>query len=545
MLFKKRSLLPFLLLGFALLLMILFIFNAHWDFHYRTILPPYVFVLVDKSLSVGNVPDLKNSPILRINYFADTVSEKTNGLNPEFTALFDSIRTIKNKAGMDSKIIVLSDFNDNASLSPSEKFPFVYPVIVQNETNERNRISLYKVEMPEWIQAKEGVKIKIFTYVSGSVSASVNSIKAKLTLKNEKNVLSEKIVTLKTGLNELSWEQTFSFAGCQLIQFQVENLSDPAAKPSSLSRLVQSVPEFYRIYFLAGKPSEEYAFVKRFLGKIKWVKIESALLKQKGETIAIPNLQNDSGVILMDLEDRQIRNFEALQEARKRKIPIFYQVGLNEISQTRLLLGLFTNGNFMENFSERKFLYNNNELIVKSILDSEGLIWDFQDKGRVFWGWDTWKWDFMKIPEELAYQNFENFWQNNLHFILEESGMGMELEKLNYVLGEENPLHQNKKGIYSFLTNQKEEKIFISDNPEELALKTPNLEIARNYQTNLIFLDQIKDFEGYAKTIMGNQKVFVEKILTIDFRSNIIIFLLIAACLIFFWILSDYEKIKG
>ncbi len=536
---KKKSLILSFLLSPTVFLSLLFLFNYQLTVKYRKEIKETVCLLVDKSRSVpsfnpGLLPD-----DIKVFYFADTVSENTNRLNDQYTALYDSLNYLKIKFGGNTKIAVISDFNDNYSYIPFEKLPDIYPIIIKpvNKTNN-DPLSLTEAALPEYLQSgqKENIKIKI---------ESARDQKADLKIIDSGRNIRNIPVHLKPGENESDIPLVPGRPGFHIISFTIDNKEDRYTNNNSIVRAIDVLPEFYKILLISGKPSAEFAFIRRFLAGLKWIKTDAVVLKEYRDKIRFPECLSYNGIILLDLKDSQFSDLTELIKAIKAQKPIFYEPGLNEYHEMRQLLGLFSIGPALENFKEKTFNYDNSELIVKTALDEKDLLIEPLPRSRVFFGFDTWKWDFSRLGEDIAYNLFAHFWQNNVNFLIGDKNQGLLFNKLNYITGENNPAGVSAPGIYRRPTNRQETLYSISDNPMENGMLTENRETAAGYNSNFIYLDQITNLGGYLKNLRNGKITYQNAQFEIGFRNNIIIFLLIVLCSAAFWILKDYFEIKG
>lgn len=538
---KKTSWYNAFFFGFFVLLALLFLFRQEWTFRFERKTKPPVIFLIDKSLSVAGIPHHIPGEILKkypVYYFADTVSERTNGLNPEITSLYDAVRSLRNTAGPAARIFAVSDFNDNGSvyLNRPEKSPYVYPVILRKKNTAPENPVLYDVRFPDFVEAGEPVGFTVLVYAP-RVS------RADLEIRDGEKILFRKSVTAgpEISTNDLTLPEGPGFTGNRILTFRIAGSSGDN-RDQTVLRSVDSIPAMQKILFLCGRPSEEFAFLKRFLEKIRWLRTEVVLLKSAQETFQASRIDaRYHAVILMDLSPAQLTGGWPPKIIQASSVPVFYQTGLRAPDEIYSLVRAFTNLRPapLAGTGEKKFSYNGNDLIIQT---SCGMDQDLIDAGqhtRVFFGWGTWKWDFIRSKEDIAYNLYDSFWQNQINYLLSASVSASLPEKLNEIAGE-NP-ERPAVGNYTIQTNGKSFLVRVGHNPPEVSGIPANIKAASFYQTNLFFADQPLNYPELIRQAAGNELVKTVQTIRIDFTRNWFVFLLMALSLILFWIFRDRE----
>jgi hypothetical protein len=386
--------------------------------------------------------------------------------------------------------------------------------------------TIYAADLPENIQTGEPIPLKITLY-----STVVNT--QTLVIKIDGKIASTSRLKLHQGLVEVKPSLVLADKGYHLIEFSLEG-------STAVRKLIYCLPEFYHIVIIAGRPSEELSFLKHFLDKLRWIQVDVKLLSRKLDTALIPEASRYNGLILMDLEDNQLKNAGQLASYSR---PVIYQPGIHPFQKVRGLWSAFTKEIPLESFGERKILWNGQELIVNSAYDSDQLTMDYPNRKRIITGWDTWKWDFSRTAEGINYNDHETFWQNNLNFLL--SGEATALPpQLNYFTGEENPAGQKIPGLYQVKTNGNEMKILIADNPAENPAIGAGFETAKLVSTNAVWFEDIKDWKSYVDKLRSTDKSFKVIPVRIDFQHNVVIFLCMVFFLVISWFFQDRKTVR-
>jgi hypothetical protein len=535
LLIKKTSWFNALFFAVFALLALLYLFRQEWNFRWNENTRPPVYFLIDKSLSVSGMSDPVPAPVLSrypVYYFADTVSPRAKDLNPETTSLFDAIHFLKNTAGPEARIFVASDFNDNGSLNGFEAFAHVYPIVMRKEERSNGSLSLVDVQIPEFIESDENVRFTVRAY-------SPRAVNAELRVRDVNKIIYRKTILAGPGTYENVIDANFGFTGDKVLTFEI---TDAAGKPGKnpVRRSVDGISGMQKILLACGRPSEEFVFLKRFLEMIRWLKTETVLLKSSGDVLK-PSLLNEryNAVILVDLSSKQA-NAAFLNRLKEMSVPVFYQTGLRGMEEIFPLVGAFTNIKLIQGAAEKKFSYNGNDLILQTSYSMENDLFDAGPRARIFFGWGTWKWDFIRLKEDIAYNNFDSFWQNQVNFILSASVSPALPAKLNFTVGEDPA--RFSEGIYTFKTNGREFYLNVTHRPQETAdipadMKTPFL-----YNTNLVFAGRPVNYPEWIRRAVGNETVRTARTLHIDFTRSWIALVLMALSLVLFWIFRDREE---
>ena len=131
--YKKGPWAASIIFSLIIFLLIAFLLQIKISLDYSLSKKPVVNLLIDNSLSlesnlkqIHNIQQLSKIPSVKVFYFADILSENTNELNPEFSSLYDSLNTLRNKVPENESIIVISDFQDNYSISSFKTWQNIY-----------------------------------------------------------------------------------------------------------------------------------------------------------------------------------------------------------------------------------------------------------------------------------------------------------------------------------------------------------------------------------------------------------------------------------
>jgi hypothetical protein len=512
-----------------------FLFDTRAEFKYTVRAYPEIYFLIDKSASCTPDPAVLDELISQaggghVYYFANTISRETNSLNPQFTVLFDAVRTLLNTIPPNSRIVIVSDFLDNASLSPAPKSGLIYPVITPQPGGE---LALYRADMEDYYQSGEPVKIPLHIYSKSPQIVTVS------VLDNGKPALKQTF-PVKAGMNILKLPLAFHTEGFRTVTVSV-NGSGGDTNNYSVTRIVNILPSYYKILVVCGRPSPEYAAIKRFLEQIRWVSPEFHVMISKSDTYTLDNLAAYQGILLMDLSDYQLKNTAALA-AYKNKI--FYQPGLKRFDEIPAIFAALSLSGLKPKQSETKFSYNNQDLVVKTSFERDNPLFDTTPNIRVFLGWDSWKWDFITLSMGINMGVYADFWRNQLNFIIGGKNTGGVPDKLNYFSGEKNPSGKTLPGIYLVSADSMKYPISVQDNPAETAMLPPDTLAAKEFNTNAVEMTSIDNVPAFLSTIRGADQIERTDTVLIAFRDNFWIFLVFLSTILAFWIVRDMEEIK-
>ncbi|OHD54768.1 MAG: hypothetical protein A2Y33_02020 [Spirochaetes bacterium GWF1_51_8] len=532
---RKNSVAASLLFGAALFTAAHFAFDTRIEIKYTIRDYPDVYLLIDQSASCNGLsPTLGELIALaggdKTFYFADTISQDVGTLNPEFSLVFDAVRTLGNKIAPGSKIVTVSDFLDNSSIGKPEWSPHVYPLVYGGMGDT---LSIYSFSADEYIQGGEPAMMNIEVY-----SDSAKSVTLVLS-ENGKAVMTKQLA-LKPGINPAKIPHTFQSQGYKILGVAV-NGGDTATNNNSLKWAVNIMPSYYKLLVVAGRPSEEYAALKRFLDKIRWISPEYAVLKSKEETYSLKGIDTYNAIILLDLSGSQLEDLQTLSSTKKK---VFYQPGVKKKAEAASLLEAlgFDSPEFKP--GETKFLYNGQELVVKTGFANTPLLFETAQNIRIFLGWDTWKWDFLTLAMGIDLGIHSDFWRNQLNFLIGGADSVNLPDKLNYVAGSMNPAGTNLPGVYTVSLKGQTHPVSISLNPAEHAGLPPDVSAAKTISSNLHYVSSVDNWKEYFEGVRGNEKLEKEIALLFMFRNNPVVFFVLLAMLTMFWILKDTEEIK-
>lgn len=542
LLIKRTAWFNALFFGIFILFVLLFVFKKELNIRWSERIPAPVYLLVDRSLSSTGryYPHFQaNSPRYKVFYFADSLSERTNGLNPEFTSLYDSIRALKNTAGAQAKIIVFSDFLDNNSLNGFEKTGGVYPVLPERSSLTSNYFSLTDIRIPDFYETGEPVPLTASFYSS-------RSRRKELLVLDGNRVLNARSIPAGKGYQTVQWDMTLPQTGNRILTFVLKDPDSGQTAVPQVKKSVEGISGMQRILFIAGRPSEEFVFLKRFIEKIRWLRTDF-VLPATGKKKINPNIisrQKYNALIFMDVSKDQFASGDPAEQMRSTGLPVFYQTGTRNFDEIETLVRSFTNITSLRNYSEIKFRYNNNDLIVLSALATENQLLEISPKERIFFGWNSWKWDFIRSKEDIAYNDYESFWQNQINFLLNSSVNRSLPVRLNYYFGENDipGTNDQKSGLLRYQTNGQNYLMTVGHHPAESAPLPPDTDTALRYQTNLVFADEIASFPEWIEKVRGKEKVTVERKWSVSFANDLPAFIIMALSIILFWIFRDREE---
>lgn len=526
--FRRVSALSAVFLALFLWLALLALFGKTAHFTITSRERPKAAFLLDVSRSVQadfQAIEKLNSRDTPVYYFSGSLSDRKSLLEQGETAVIDSILTARKLLGDNTRLIVVSDFNDNASMNTFTRQDNVIPVVTPPSGQNAGSPVLLTIESPETIESEEPFQWYARIY-------SPKTAKASIILKNKSQIVQSVAVTLKPGINWVTNQSTLTGKGIQDLTFSI-------GKSSSLRRLIYSVSQLYRLALIAGRPSEELAFLRRLLSKLKWIGIEANILLKPGDFAVIPKQDEYQGLIIMDITDKQIKNPLSLNVFKK---PVLFIPGLHGQDETAQIWSSFTGNIPQDDLGERRISYNGQDLVVQSAYYLQAPTLDISEIRKVVLIWDTWKWDFSALTGPFTANNHEVFWQNCLNFIL-SGNQTPPLPRLNYITGEDNPAQAKTPGLYSYQSNGTEMKALIQDNPAETGQIGPDRDAAAILDKNILSFETIKDWSVLAAKARGNETILKKTPVTFDFRTNAVSLALMLLFLLLSWILRDVKKI--
>lgn len=543
-LFKRKWLITSILFGLCLLFFGMFLFGKTLSYEVSIDEQSEIYLLIDSSKSARIILDQSgNSEILqgiqeeidkdKIFYFADNFSHNTNQINEQYSAIYDTIYSINREMNEHSRLLVISDFNDNYSLLTPVMSDNIYPVLLDSEVDDR--VSIYQLNVDEYLQT--GDKSQISVNIQSETEQT-----AYLELSTEQIDIYQGDVQLSPGTNLFSFKQSFYQEGYSLIKAEIFEKGDVYTNNNTTARLVKVIPSYYKILVIAGKPSQELAFLRRFLNDIKWIETEFTILKTDTNTINPDELYTYSGLILLDIHNKQVENPSQLSTYQG---GLLYLPGLNSPEKVLPLIRLFTNLNDDPGEGEIKFEYNDHELFVDTQFKNSDMLIIPSSGTAIFLGWNTWKWDFMNLAVGIDMNYYNEFWKNQLIFLISSDKTAKIQDNLNYVQGEDLPIQTDSTGMVDFYTNGQTASFYVGENPSETGILTSNYKVAKRYSTNISYLSEMENIPEWLNSIRGSQVYQTVKTITIDFKHNIWLFITFLIFLILFWLSADWADIKS
>lgn len=524
----KRTVLASIMFAAAVLLAGLFVTGGRIAFEYYVRARPEAYLLVDASGSCSGLADdpvvqglMKHIPSRNVRYFAGSLSSSRSQVDPNYTALADSLRTLLGSLDENARVAVVSDFRDNRSLIEPFADPRVF-ALLSGETPSAPVVSGF--EAPEFAQSGESFDVSATVYAPTAASVGY-------TLTLDGRVVSRGVWNLPQGESTISLKVRPASEGFALLELKTDG-GDGA------QRMIDVLPSFYKVWFAAGRPSAEFARVRRFFERIRWLKCDVRILARPGETLTIPQTGYDA-YVLMDLSDAQVANPATVGSIRE---PVFYATGARRPVEIAGLLSAFTNLRLTGAPQDKPFRFGNTETVVRVIADVEPLM-EVSPLRRVFFGWDTWKWDTGSVSLGIDENRFVSFWKAQAAFLIAGRSQPVELDRLNYFTGEPNPAGAATPGVHTFSTNGATYRILVTDNPAERPLP-PDFNAARQFTTNVSPLESAADARVYLRTVLGTDKVLTRREFSFEFRKRPEAYIALVVILILFWLLGDLQKLK-
>lgn len=523
-LLRKRSAGTSLLLALAVLLLGMFAFDKKIAFDAVRRERPSLVLLTDVSKSCASVTNSAEwralsqaVPARNRWYFADALSRNPAALNAEYTAAADGLHTLLGRLPESARVVLVSDFRDNRSGLDPFSDPRVTCVAAGSPVTGP---VVAGFEAPEFVQSGETSQADVTVY-----SPSAASVAYSLTSGGNGTL------RVPAGLSEHALAFRPSAEGFTVVELR--------AGDSTARRMVDVLPSFYRIYIAAGRPSPEFARVRRFFDGTRWMKCDAKLLVRPGDTVTLPESGYD-GMILMDLSDAQVRNPAALDRF---PAPVLYATGLRKAAEYAGLLSHFTNLKPAGQASDRSMRIGTADAVVRLAAANVEPLVTVSPSRRVFFGWDTWKWDASAEALGVEENRFGAFWKQQAVFLIAGRSRPVELDRLNYVTGEPNPSGAADAGVHEVPTNGNVYKILVADNPAEASLP-PDLETAARFSTNVVTLDSLSSPKAFAAGLTRGPRVILLQHFEFSFRTHWLSYVLLAAALILYWVLADLEGMK-
>lgn len=521
---KKQKTLEALFFSLALLFGLFFLFQTEIAFDFRVKLENRPYLLIDVSESCV---DLENEILRglideagksRTYYFSDRVSQNPQELSPQKTALFDSLKLLQKELPENARVLLYSDCNDNDSLSEDSEV-FITTVLL----SDANQLvpKFFDTTLPELIEAEEKTDFEIEI-------VSPYPTNLTLTLFQDDAKTATQSFSLEEGKNSVEISHVFSGEGFRTLSFKMGN--------ESLTRMAYLSGGFYSVMLAAGRPSEEFAAVKRFLQNIRYIDLESQVLISKEETLDFSSIGDYDGLLLMDVTSSQIEDFSPLKNFDGK---IFYSVGLQSFSSGVLLH--FTNLSVFPVSSSKNFEYQGKDLTVDTAYDADDILIKSENL-RIFFGWNSWKWDFRNLPLGYSENAFDSFWKNQVSFLIENESVLPTDENLNRLLGEDG---LETIGKTNLLENGESISVWVDHNPRETGKLNPDFSTASALSESQTNLSEIEDAKAFYRSFTGDERISEWKHFSLNFAESILTLIGFFVFALLFWIFSDIWHISS
>lgn len=535
--FSWKAALPFAL---AVFLMTQFITGRKWTLHWTVSRRPPVFLLADGSLSMKGYFDgpIPGGRSYAVRYFASRLfrdSTRKAG-DAQSTSLYDSVRLLKNEGGPRARVILLSDLRDNASAEPLEQTEGVLPLVFTNAPAAPGPF-LTRTDIPDYFETGGPVPLRL----------EVRSPRAGdfigVSIREGDRTLLDRNYPLARGSNSITAEFYPRFEGAGVVTVRIRS----GESSVSFQRALFGMPARSRILLLCGRPSAEFAFLRRFLERLSWIRTDSRVLVRPGEKFPPPDTGRYHGVIVMDASPEQFANMTSFfSQAASSRVPVLIQTGLRPLRDISALASVFPDvpdDHFraLRDPAAVSMKVGQEELPVLVSVSSPSVLFDAGQRARIFTGWDTWKWDFEELARGLSLNRFERFWQNQIQYLLKDTAPGHPFRTLNFLPGAPDPARYPTNGIYSVVSNGTRYLLSVQDNPAE-TFGGPGMDPAAldGFGDRLVFKGW-QDLNDQAERLTAKEKVRVRKSLTIDPAQDPAVWILVFLCLALFWAVKDRE----
>ena len=527
----KTNIVQSALFAFFLFCVTLFCFDEKIVYRETAQIAPEVFLLIDRSLSCQtqetNLAGKLGASIepAKVYYFGENIARRPEDVVGMKTAVWDAIAALETAIPEDGRIVVISDFRDNASRNPFSSNRNVKYVAMGKGRTARTMPTDFGI--PEFCQSGESVSVSFSVF-----GAEDSEFRWEVRL-NSRTVASG---VKKTTRGENRFTEKIPVYGEGYAEAELR-IRTEAGDESVQSRMIHCLPENYRILIAAGRPSEELAFVRRFAEGLKWIKVDTAVAKRPGEKIKLSDLDRFSGLFLMDIADTQIDGIERLKEWRK---PIFYQPGLRNFDEIRGLMSLFTNARIPNRFSVTGFEQKGRNTAIRTAFAGTDPVIATSRNRKAFLGWETWKWDFAGMALDADWNYFDDFWRDTIRFLTQSRESTPPISRLNYMTGEKTPRGFRSEGFYSVETNGVTARFCVYANAAESEEIPPDV----SGISNAVFLEDITNAEAFIAEVRGTDRKMSVRQTTIELRKEIWFLLAMFVSLTVFWFLKDLKEIR-
>ncbi|OGS45517.1 MAG: hypothetical protein A2539_10145 [Elusimicrobia bacterium RIFOXYD2_FULL_34_15] len=301
---------------------------------------PSVALLIDNSLSMGNVSTREFEKVKSIlksqfignamvspHYFSfssdikeltekDIQSLKIQGSKTDILGALEKTKTNFLGKNLDG-IILFSDGNQNVEKDDFEilnelsnlKIPVLVVKIEQKDIQKN--ISISKIEIPEIIFRNTNAIINIKIHTFGFTNKNI-----PIYLKSGNNIIQTKTLNIQNdGMYELAFEITPDKAGVNNYSIETPTYQGEKSYSDNIKKFTLEVePEKIRILYLCGQPSFNYSFLRTTLKNDPNIELVSFIILRNPENIvAVP----DSELSLIpfpvdEIFSREIFNFDML-----------------------------------------------------------------------------------------------------------------------------------------------------------------------------------------------------------------------------------------
>jgi hypothetical protein len=543
----RNAIVPSLLFPIAFFLVTGFIAGFRFDFPYRKVTRPKVFLLQDVSRSLTNTnPSLFVDPRYRkltadrnvvVIRFSDRPSKDGKGLDTGKTALADSVNRLMEENAGNNVFVVLSDFQDNASVS-TEFLRKVDISVLAGRPTADGLAALANVAFDEYVQAGErnDAAFRFFTLKKDAVT---------LTASADGRTIARRKVASRPGWNLEKLPVILEGDRFRKVDFRLETRSVSGTVYPGVSRMVRSLDHLWKFFVCAGRPSPEYSYFHRFFNRMRFLRTDSRILIGQNERAALPSPDSCDALVLIDLADRQIENPQTISAWLKSGKPVLYLPGIREYAECRTIFGALGVALPMDDVQESKFLLGSREMTVKTAFDVPALISRPLSNVEVRFAWDTWKWKSLSEASGVEDSAYEDYWRDALLFLSGKTRDEQRAIRLNWIAGEGNPSGDESPGEKICRTNGAEYRILVEKPDMEERLAFNDEDYARRVSERTVTLEEfLRDFQ--VRKALARKGTRVEKsMFRLDFRKFPALLPIVIILLLTAWLLSDLHAARS
>lgn len=529
----------FLKLNLAIFFTLFILYVADLDISWesKNLSTPQVTILVDKSRSIPTdiqeiiMNELKSSlKNVRIEYFSEIFSEDPVQVPVSGTALWDTLSVLQKN---NQRFLVISDFRDTASILTQQTSLAVYPVIITNKLHDT--LGILQWDFPEKIQSSEKTKFRFSTYqeFSGPI---------KVTLLNKARLIQEHTWMNPSGLQTHEFKLTLP-EGYNILTLKISGPDDQYTNNNAVDIMTQSLPDNYKVLFIAGRPSSEAAFLNRFLRNLPWIRVDTHFLIQTQEKFKLDPLLlgKYNALVLIDIDDSTILNIDSLKNFSGK---ILYIPGLRDNLETKILNQKWEIPSPENKIREIPFSFVQDNVFIKTKYSDTNYV-SQKDDTIIFLGWDTWKWNLIDSGLNLQNENYPRFWKPILTKLLRKDPANLLDLPLNYSQNDVTPLGILPPGHYLFSTNDQKVPFIVHPDFREMGNLSFDLDAAKLFRTNVWYFHPGMNWQKIVRETRGENKIVTTYQHHFQSRKSwlLLIFMLLSICM--FWFLSDREMLKS